>query len=384
MSQLFHSTVSGQLLRPTHVEVDLHQLATNFNLIRQAVSSSLVMPILKANAYGHGLIKVAHCLQLQGADYFGLAYLEEGLLLRQAGISTPILILGGIIGEQIPMFIEHNLTITASSVDKLKAIEACAKSMNKKACVHLKIDTGMERIGVHSYSARELFEVALTCSHTEIEGIFSHFATADEQDLSFAQSQLERFKVAYETASEMGLKGLLRHISNSGAIVQMPEAHLDMVRPGILLYGVYPAPHLPRSIEVRMVMRWVSRIVYFKVIPPQTGVSYGLTWKSATQTRILTVPVGYGDGYHRRMSSKARVLIRGERFRVVGTICMDQLMVELGDKEAFNGEEVVLMGTQASGEIHVEDLAEWADTIPYEILTSINTRVPRIFINQDQ
>ena len=185
MSQLYQSIISNQLLRPTHVEINLKQITINFHLIRKAVEPCLMMPILKANAYGHGLIEVARCLEEEGADYFGLAYLEEGLLLRQAGISAPILILGGIIGEQIPVFIEHNLTITASSVDKLKAIDACAQRMNKRAKVHLKIDTGMERIGVHSYSALSLLKVALECSYTEIEGIFSHFATADEEDLEF-------------------------------------------------------------------------------------------------------------------------------------------------------------------------------------------------------
>jgi alanine racemase len=369
-------------MRPTQVVVDLAQLTANYAAIQQRVGTAVsLMPILKANAYGHGLIPIAHHLQKLGAPYFGVAYLEEGMLLRQAGITTPILVLGGIAGNQIPLFIAHDLTMTASSVEKLELIENTAVALNRPAKIHLKIDTGMERIGVHYYSARPLLEAALTCTHCHIEGIYSHFANSDSADLSHARLQLERFQELLLFYDERSLPPpRLRHIANSGGILQLPESHLNMVRPGILLYGVYPSAEAERTVAVQPALTWKSRVVYFKVVQPGHPVSYGSTWQSDTQTRIVTVPVGYGDGYFRRLSNRAKVLIRGNAYPVVGRICMDQLMVNIGWETAYNGDEVVLIGKQGEACISFEEVAEWAETIPYEILTNINTRVPRLYL----
>jgi len=369
-------TITEDFLRPTHIKIDLRQIVKNYHALCLHANRP-IMAILKANAYGHGIIEVARCLEKVSAPYFGLAYLEEGLLLRQAGIKTPILILGGIIGEQIPLFIENDLTITASSVDKLRAIELVAQQLGKRAKVHLKIDTGMERIGVHYYSAQALLQAANGCKSVDIEGIFSHFANADGKDLSYARMQLDRFNQVLRRAEQIGLDIPLRHMSNSGALIQLPEASFDMLRIGILLYGVYPSQEVPRKIPVKPAMTWVTRVVYFKVIQPDHPVSYGSLWKSDQHSRIVTIPVGYGDGYHRRMTGSAEVIIGGQRYPVVGAICMDQAMVNIGWDEAYNGDEVVLLGQQGESCITPEDLAEWADTIPYEILTSINTRVSR-------
>ena len=338
------------------------------------------MTILKANAYGHGIVEVARRLEKENVPYIGLAYVEEGVLLRQEGIETPILILGGIIGEQIPIFLRNNLSITASSVDKLKAIDQVAKQIGIRAKVHLKIDTGMERIGVHYYSAESLLQQALLCTNVEIEGIFSHFATADNGDLEYAKIQLRRFQEVLKIVDDLGLQIPFRHLSNSGALLQLPEAHFDMLRIGILLYGVYPSLEVPRIIDVSPAMKWVTRVVYFKVVKPEHPVSYGSLWKAKEMVRMVTIPVGYGDGYHRRMTGSAEVLIRGKRYPVVGAICMDQAMVNIHWDEAYNGDEVVLLGKQGEEEITVEDLALWANTIPYEILTSINTRVSREYL----
>ena len=375
--------ISSGILRPTQVEVDLSRLTANYRAIQAHVAPAAVMPILKANAYGHGLVEVARHMQSLGAPYLGVAFLEEGILLREAGVTTPILVLGGIIGNQVPLFLEHDLTLTASSVEKLGQIEEAARAMGVRAKVHLKIDTGMERIGVHYYSAVDLLEASLAGEHFEVEGIFSHFANADAADQAYSRLQLERFHAVLDFYESRGLsRPPLRHMANSAAIAGFPASRLDMVRAGILLYGVYPSADVPRTVDVSPTLRWKSRVVYFKVVQPGHPVSYGSTWQSDHPVRVVTVPVGYGDGYFRSMSGQAEVIIRGKRYPVVGRVCMDQLMVNIEWETAYNGDEVILIGQAENGAtITVEELAEWAGTIPWEILTNVNTRVPRIYRN---
>jgi len=362
--------------RPTHLEVDLQILVSNYQILKKHVSPRTVMVVLKANAYGHGLVAVAKALVQAGCTHIAVAYLEEGIVLRQAGIDVTILILGGIIGDRIPLFIENNLTITASSIDKLQAIEMHAARMSQTAHVHLKIDTGMERIGVHHYSATPLLKYAQTVQRVSVDGIFSHLAHADECDLEPTILQLQKFQSVCAAMSQP----ILRHLANSGAVLQYPPAWLDMVRVGLALYGISPNPKIPLLPGMKPALRWISRIVYFKVIPTGATVSYGGRWRTPKQTRIVTIPVGYGDGYQRRMSGNAQVLIRGKKYPVVGSICMDQIMVDIGWDEAYNGEEVILLGSQQETSISVDQLAHWAGTINYEILCAINTRVPRIYV----
>lgn len=374
-------SLTADITRPTHVEINLDQLTANYYAIQAHVGGALVMPILKANAYGHGLLAIAQHLEQLGAAYFGVAYLEEGLLLRQAGIRTPILVLGGILDNQIPLFLQNNLTLTASSVEKLGQIETAAAQLHIRAKVHLKIDTGMERIGVHYYNAHQLLEAALACQACDVEGVYSHFANSDAADLTHANLQLERFMTALRFYEEHGRQPpRLRHIANSGGILQLPHAHLDMVRPGILLYGVYPSAEAQRTVAVQPALSWKSRVVYFKVVPPHHPVSYGSTWQSEEMVRVVTIPVGYGDGYFRALSNKAEVVIHGRRYPIIGRICMDQLMVNIGWDSAYNGDEVILVGQTDTAAITFEELAAWANTIPYEILTNINTRVPRVYV----
>ena len=368
------------VLRPTHLEVDLGRIADNYRAIVDHVAGARAMPVLKANAYGHGLVPVARLVAGLGAPMLGVAYLEEGLRLRAEGITTPILVMGGILGSQVPLFLDHDLVLTASSVDKLVAVEECAAARGVRAKVHLKIDTGMERIGVHWYSAERLLEASLRCPHVDVLGIFSHFANADAADLGHARLQLERFLEVLSFYERHSLTPPVRHIANSGAILQLPEANLDMVRPGILLYGVLPSDEVPPTVAVRPALTWKSRVVFFKVVQPGNPVSYGSTWAPDHLVRVVTVPVGYGDGYPRRMSGAAEVLLRGQRYPVVGRICMDQVVVCIEWDEAYNDDEVVLLGELGERRITVEELARWADTIPYEILTGINTRVPRVYV----
>lgn len=368
-------------VRATWAEVNLAHLEHNLSLIKQKVAPAKIMLIVKANAYGHGLVEVSKALA-EKADYVGVAVLEEGILLRKLGIHAPIIVLGGVWGDQIPQYLQHNLTLTASSVERLQQIDRVAGRLGIKAKVHLKIDTGMERIGVHYYSAHRLQEAALHCENVEIEGVFSHFANADSRDLKHARLQLERFHEVLRFYERRGLPMPMRHMANSAAVLQLPESYLDMVRPGILLYGVYPSPDVPRNLDVKPALAWKSRVVYFKVVKPGHPVSYGSTWQSDHETRVVTIPVGYGDGFFRSMSNRAKVIIHGKKYPQVGSICMDQMMVNIGWDSAYNGDEVILLGKSQGESITVEDLAAWAGTIPYEILTNINTRVPRVYLKE--
>ena len=384
MHPINQATITTEgIIRPTMVEVDLDQLAANFHAIKAKIGPAMIMPVLKANAYGHGLVEVARLMQSLKADYLGVAVLEEGILLRESGVNIPILVLGGILGNQLPHFMENNLTITASSVEKLWQIDEIAEQLGTTAKVHLKIDTGMERIGIHYYSAEALLEAAAQCKHVDVEGIFSHFANSDDADLSYSRMQLERFHEVLQFYEKRNLPvPRIRHMANSGAILQMPEATLDMIRPGLMLYGVYPDPATYRSIRVNPALSWKSRVVYFKVIKPDHPVGYGSTWQSDHMVRAVTIPVGYGDGYFRSMSGKAHVLIRGKKYPVVGRVSMDQIVVNIEMESAYNDDEVILIGKMGDEQIAVEDLALWAGTIPYEILTNINTRVPRVYLGE--
>ena len=377
-----HPTVSiDEIVRPTRVEVNLGFVKENFLAIKKFVGSVKVMPILKANAYGHGLIQIAQLMEEIGADYLGVAFVEEGILLREYGIKIPILVLGGVWGNQVPLFLKNDLAITASSIDKINQIDEAASSLKVKAKVHLKIDTGMERIGVHYYSAEKFLEATLKCKNVIVEGIYSHFSNADSSDLTHTKLQFERFSEVISFYEKRSLPSPIKHISNSGGMLQMPEANLDMVRPGILMFGVYPSLEVTKKIPVKPALSWKSLVIYFKVIKPGHPVGYGLTWQTEKPIRAVTIPVGYGDGYFRNLSNKSEVIIRSKRYPVVGNVSMDQIVANIDQDSAYNGDEVILLGNDGNISITCEELAEWAGTIPYEILTNINTRVPRVYID---
>jgi len=365
------------------MEIDLDALVENYKQLRRLAGRAKVMAVLKANAYGHGLIECAQVLDREcQVDYLGVAIVEEGVRLREAGVQAPILVFGGVLNDQVGIYLKHNLDLTASSVDKLALIESVAKDEGARARIHIKIDTGMGRLGVRPSSARNVFEAAIAAQHCEVVGAFTHFATADEEDLSFARTQLDRFIKCLRFFPEHNRSSPECHAANSGALLQLPESHLDMVRCGITLFGVSPSENL-RPLVARLlkpVMKVSSRVVYFKVVQAGESVSYGRSWTAQHNTRVVTIPLGYGDGYMRGLSNRAEVLIHGKRYPVIGKVCMDQIMVDIGEGTAYNGDEVVLIGEQGNERISIEELATHADTIPYEILTALNQRIPRRYV----
>ncbi len=365
-------------MRPTFLQINLSQLEKNLSAIRSRVAPAKVMPMVKANAYGHGMDGVAPFIE-PFVDYFGVAIVEEGIHLRELGIKKPILVAGGTLAEQLPLFAEFGLTLTGSSVELLSAAEEVSRTSGKRIKIHLKFDTGMERIGLHEYEAKEFIEYSLRLKHVDVEGMYTHLANSELADRSYSLMQLERFQGilrVYETLSEPA--PALKHVNNSGGILNLPEANFDMVRAGILFYGVYPGVETPRDINVKPALTWKSKIAYSKRTQPGRPVSYGSLWQAETETRIVTIPCGYADGYFRRMTNKAQVVIRGKRYPQVGRICMDQFMVNVGEDAIKAGDEVVLMGD----EISTADFAEWMGTNEYEVLTSIGARVPRLFVNE--
>ena len=376
-------------LRPTQLVVNLSQLCRNVQAIRARVSPARVMVMLKANAYGHGLDGVAPFIEPY-LDYIGVATLEEAVHLRQIGIRKPILVAGGCLPEQIPAYIEFDLTLTISSILVLEAAELAARAAGKRLKVHLKIDTGMERVGVRWYEAEPFLEQSLTCQNLEIEGIYTHFANSEtletdemvrEASFAYASQQLDRFQQTLAFYERRNLPHpSLRHAANSGAVLNLPESYFDMVRPGILFYGVYPEDCL-RSVDVATAVTWKSRVVYSKITCAGAPVSYGSLWSTEQDARIVTIPCGYADGYFRRMTNHAWVIVNGKKYPQVGRICMDQCMANLANDPAEMGDEVILLGRAASGEqITPADLAEWMGTNTYEVLTNISARVPRVFV----
>lgn len=372
--------------RPTRAEISLSKLRNNFDIVKALVGSDVkIMAMVKSNAYGHGIRTVSEEFLKAGAHYLGVAYLEEAVYLRKSGITAPILVCGAINTGQIPDFLKNDIEITSSSIDKSSAISAAALSAEKTARIHLKIDTGMERIGVHWYNAEKFINHAFELPGIEVHGIFSHLAKADS-DEEFTNSQIKRFNEVVEYMDRNNILPPLVHIANSPAILSNTDSHFNMVRPGIMLYGYNPLGYYPDMAyagkKLMPAMSLKTKVSYFKVCPANTGISYGHTYFTKEQTRIATLPVGYGDGYNRLLSNTGNVVIRGEKYPVAGTICMDQIMIDIGpDGTAYNGDDVLLFGEMDGYEIPLEDLCDKVGTITYEFLCNIGSRVPKIYVD---
>lgn len=368
-------------MRPTQAVIDLEAIRKNVRNIKSLLAAGTnFIAVVKANAYGHGAIPVSRAALSAGADSLAVAIPEEGAELRAAGFQVPILVLGALLPEQYPTALEYGLTITVSSPESLLALNQTALARKCRAAVMVKLDTGMGRIGILPASAADLLETACTLPGIEVKGMFTHFATADEADPAFSRQQLTRLQSALDSLSSRGIGLSLVSASNSAATLSLPAAHFDAVRPGIILYGLPPAADMPLPIDLHPAMSLSTRIVHIKQVPANTPVSYGCTYRTIQRTWLATLPVGYADGYSRHLSNRAPVLVRGRRCPVLGRVCMDQLIVDLGpDGNAEIGDEVMLFGRQGSEEITLTELAELAGTINYELACLISPRVPRVY-----
>jgi alanine racemase len=365
-------------MRPTYLEVNLTQLKNNLDAIRAQVAPAKVLLMVKANAYGHGVDGVAPFIEPY-VDYIGVALVEEGIHLRELGIRKPILVAGATFIDQVPLFAEYDLTLTGSSIQLLDAAEEVSRSTGSRIRTHLKIDTGMERVGQREYEAESLIVKSSAYRHLIVEGIYTHLANSESADRTYSNIQIERFQEVLDLYNKHNLPvPPLRHVCNSGAILNLPQTYFDMVRAGVLFYGVYPGEEVDRIIDVKPALTWRSRVAYAKRTQPGRPISYGSLWQAEVETGIITVPCGYGDGYFRRMTNHAQVLINKKRYPQVGRICMDQFMVNVGDDKIQVGDEVILLGEG----IVAEDLAQWMGTNEYEVMTNISARVPRVYVNK--
>lgn len=375
--------------RPTRVEIDLDALEANYKALRAALPEGMkLLACVKANAYGHGAVQVSREMERLGADYLSVAFLEEALELRQAGIKLPILVLGYTPPEGVQVAWEQDITLCLFTEEVLEAAQTIERgSSNKRLKVHIKIDTGMGRLGLlPGENAAEFIVRASKLSTVEVEGMFTHYATADEQEKSYTLEQYGRFQSVAEALRERNITIPIIHTGNSATAIDLPGISCDMVRIGIAMYGLYPSEEVHRqNVKLIPVLTLKTQMVYVKKLPPRWGISYGKKYETDRDEVIATLPIGYADGYSRMLGGKAQVLIRGRRVPVVGTICMDQCMVSLQSfaeeaEQIQAGEEVVLIGQQLGDFIAAAELASWLGTIHYEVICMLAHRIPRVYI----
>lgn len=356
------------------VEINLANIAYNMSQIRRLVGDNVeIMPIVKANAYGHGAIEVAKTVLKAGTQRLGVASLSEGIELRVAGINASILILSPLALDEVRKAISHQLTLTISSLTNLKDLI----HLNQPVKIHLKIDTGMGRLGIQCQELDELIELLRTKPiNLEIEGIMSHLAQATLDDTSYTYQQFHKFQKVITALSQADINIPLKHICNSAGILRFKEMHLNLVRPGIMIYGLYPTPNLSKMIDLRPAMTFKAKIIQLRKIPAGCGISYDSTYVTDKQRLIATIPVGYADGYNRLLSNKAEVVVKGVKARLVGRVTMDFCLINVSHiLNVKIGDEVTLFGEELS----VDALAQICHTINYEIVCGITPRVPRVY-----
>jgi len=369
---------------PVWAEIDLKAIARNMQEIRRLVSPRAgIMAVVKADAYGHGAVEVAQAALVNGAGRLAVATIAEGKELRAAGVNVPILLLGYTPYSQFAEVINLSLSQAVYTLEMAAVLDAAAARLGKQATVHIKIDTGMGRLGLQcgEVATKEALQIA-RLPHLDVEGIFTHFATADSRDKSYAMQQFNLFVSFLDGLRKAGLEIPLQHCANSAALIDLPQTHLNMVRPGIIIYGLYPSGEVQRSvISLQPAMTFKTRVAQVKKVPANCPISYGAIYRTPRSTVIATLPVGYADGYNRLLSSKGKVLIHGQKAEVVGRVCMDQCMVDAGHIDGVcPGDEVVLFGRQREVVLPVEEVAEAIGTINYEVVCMINSRVPRVYL----
>lgn len=371
-------------MRPTYAEIDLGAINHNLIQIRKHIGRRpLIMAVVKANAYGHGIIAVAKSvLKEKTASCLGVAIVEEGIALRQNNIQAPVMVFTTPIEDQLRLFVANNLEVTLCSISVAEKLNRIAGALGTRAVAHVKIDTGMGRIGIPPGGAVDFIRGVARMKNLTLKGLYTHFATADEKDLTFARKQFSEFTSVVSALQATGFNIPLVHCANSGAILQMPGSAMDMVRPGIMMYGHYPSRGTRRTIPLKPAMSVFSRIGFMKTVERGTSVSYGRRYRAKSRTQIASVAIGYADGISRRLTNRANALINGRRYPIVGTICMDQLMIDVGARANCRvGDAVTLMGKSGREEISGWDISEALDTIPYEVCCAISERVPRAYVH---
>lgn len=370
-----------------HADIDLDAIKKNIKEVKKAVGDSTkVMAIIKADGYGHGAVPCAKALTKVGVDAFGVAIIEEGIILRKNGIKQPILILGYTSEYQMSRMIQYELTQTVFELEMAKNISKYAVALNKKAKIHIKIDTGMNRIGFKDSDENiAVIKEISQLPNIEITGAFTHFARADEKDKAAALKQLDRYTNFINKLEENGVHIPTKHISNSAGIIDFPQARFDMVRSGIMTYGLYPSDEVSKAFPLCPALSLKSHIIYLKEVEAGEGISYNHIYVTKRKSVIATIPVGYADGYPRALSSKGKVLIRGQYAPIVGRICMDQFMVDVTDIEGVSVlDEVTLVGRDGKNYLSVEEVANMAGSFNYEFVCGISKRVPRVYIEDKE
>jgi len=366
-------------MRPAWVEIDLSRLRENLRIIRADLSPRVrIMAVVKDDAYGHGAVEVARIAVEEGVWGFGLSTLEEALTLREAGITAPLVLLGERQEEELPWCLKYNLTVCVNRVETVRVLGRLARESRKRIPIHVKLNTGMNRFGVRWDEAMPLFQAILEEESLVLEGVMTHFAQSDEADKTFANLQVARFDEVISRLKAKGIQYGMEHLCNSGGFLDLPHAHRDMVRIGILMYGVYPSAVCRRIPGIRPVMSVKARVAGFQNLKPGDSVGYGMRYKATTPRRIAIIPVGYGDGYPRVINT-GEVLIRGRRVPIVGGVTMDALMVDVTElPEVSMWDEVVLMGEQGNEEISVHEIAKLKGSVSYDVLTSWRLRLKRV------
>ena len=362
--------------------IDLTALEHNYRQLRNLCDPQVKMlAVVKADAYGHGLLPAARKLAAAGVDYLGVGSLEEGLALRQAGITLPVLLLLGILPEEAGCTVGHDLDVALFRMDVAQALTTAASQQGKQARVHLKVDTGMGRLGVLPAEALPFLAGLKNLRHLEVVGLISHLAVADEEDKTYTYKQLHEFTALLAAAREDGWHLPLSHITNSAALWELPAAHLGLVRPGLMLYGSPPSPERTPPVDLQPVMSLTARVLQMKRLPPGSSISYGCTYTTPDWCDLAVLPVGYCNGYSRLFSNRGEVLIHGRRAPIRGRVCMNLTMVDVtGLPEVKEGDRAVLLGSDQGEQLRAEELAGWAQTISYEIYCALGTANVRRYI----